>query len=68
MLERSDTMKIFILFTTLYITILLIKILANLKFKRDNEHIISTSTSIQAEFSDNDIPLSQALRNFKHCR
>lgn len=59
-------MEIIILFAVAFALILLVKIFANLKFRKSNKNIDLGNVSTEAEFSDNDITLSQALKNFNH--
>ncbi len=59
-------MKIIIFFVVVFGIALLIKVLSNLKFRKNNTNINSENFSINSEFSDDDIPLNQALRNFNH--
>ncbi|MCI8361794.1 MAG: hypothetical protein HFJ41_01335 [Clostridia bacterium] len=59
-------MKIIISFAVIFAIILSIKVLSNLKFRKNKKNIILDNHSIKPEFSDDDIPLSQALRGLKN--
>lgn len=58
-------MEIIISFAVIFAIILSIKVISNLKFRNNKKNIILDNHSIKPEFSDDDIPLSQALRGFK---
>lgn len=58
---------VFAIFATLFTIASVIKIICNVRFK-NKERSISKNCSINASFQDREIPLSQALKNFKKNR
>ena len=57
-------MTIMVIFAILFGIILLGKIVLNLKLKKKEDTY--ENCSINAKFNDKEIPLSKALKNFKH--
>ena len=57
-------MIIRVIFAILFGITLLVKIVLNLKFKK--KKATYEECSINAKFNDKEIPLSEALKNFKH--
>lgn len=55
-------MKIIISFAVIFAIILSIKVLSNLKFRKNKKNIILDNHSIKPEFSNDDIPL-RGLKN-----